>query len=154
MKARYDPFESFVAAAFYGVLVLCGFFLYVTTLENNGLYFSLFFEYKSESWFSLYTLIEVSSLLGIFHYRYELVKILFNIFSLIFNTIIFVPLMCIKLAFYSIQSIMAVLLTVIVNSCGFEAEFSEFWPDWKNITENFISTFKQFNGIRGRLNER
>ena len=50
MKARYDPFESFVAAAFYGVLVLCGFFLYATTLENNGLYFSLFFEYKSESW--------------------------------------------------------------------------------------------------------
>ena len=148
MKPRYDPNESFVVVAFYGLLFLGVLFLYITTLENNLLYFNLFLEYKIETWFSLYTIIEISSLLGIFHYRYELSKILFYTFSLIFNTLIFVPLMCIKLVVYSIQSIMAVLLTIIVNSCGFEAEFYEFWPDWKNVTENFISTFKKLNGIR------
>ena len=149
MIARYNPDESIVAMAFFSLSFLCALLLFVTTMVgNNAPYFDLLLEYKSGNWFSLYTLIEITSLLGIFHYRYELGKILFNTFSLILNTIIFVPLMCIKLTFYSIQSIMAVLLTIIVNSCGFEAEFSEFWPDWKNITENFILTFKQFNGIR------
>ena len=148
MKARYNPFESLVAAVFYGLLAYgAGFVLFSRSIEN-GLYFNLFLEYKSANWFSLYTAIEISSLLGIFHYRYELGKVLFNAFSIIFNTAIFVPLMCIKLVFYSIQSIMAVLLTVIVNSCGFEAELSEFWPKWKNVTEDFISRFKQFNGLR------
>ena len=146
MKARYDPWESFTAAAFYGLLWISTMFVIPGAVD--GLYFDLFIQYKSENWFSLYTIIEISSILGIFHYRYELGKILFNLFSLIFNTAIFVPLMCIKLAFYSIQSIMAVLLTVIANSCGFEAELPEFWPDWKNVTENFISMFKQFNGLR------
>lgn len=148
MEARYNPEESIVAMIFSGLLILCVFFLFFTTISGINAPFNSLLEYKSENWFSLYTLVEITSLLGIYHYKYELYKILFNTFSLILNTMIFVPLMCIKLAFYSIQSIMAVLLTVIVNSCGFEAEFSEFWPNWKNVTENFISTFKQLNGIR------
>ena len=93
---RYDD-ESIVAMIFSGVYfrVECFYMHHWKIMDLT----SFVIQYKSESWFSLYTLIEISSLLGIFHYRYELVKILFNTFSLIFNTIIFVPLMCIKLAF-------------------------------------------------------
>ena len=81
-----------------------------------------------------------------FHYRVVIAKHLFNTLCLVYNLLIFIPLTFVKLVLYSMQSMVAVILTIIVNSWGFDAEFSEFWPDWGSTRNKFLKLFKQFNG--------
>ena len=161
MKSRYDPFESLIAGLIYFTFFMCIAKAFTMSVEGELPLLEDFLNSKMQTLFALDTVVEILAVFGVFHYRVVIAKILFNVFSLVYNLLIFIPLIFVKLVCYSIQSMMAVLLTIVVNSWGFDAEFSEFWPDWGGTKNRFLTLFKQFNGIhrtdgeifRGRINE-
>ena len=151
MNSRYgivDEYDdSIILVPFLIYLSIAGCVYAVAYMVANGtINLEDYLNSKMQELFTLDTVIEVLAFFGVFNYRVVIAKLLFNTLSFVYNLLIFIPLTFLKLVFYSIQSMIVVILTIIANSWGFNAEFSEFWPDRGSTKNKFLKLFKRFNG--------
>lgn len=150
MTSRYDAVnhrdEGILVPILIYLSILMSFIAVAGMAANGTIPIEYYLNSKIDKLFTLDTVVEVLAFFGVFHYRVVIAKLLFNTLSLVYNLLIFIPLTFVKLVLYSMQSMVAVILTIIVNSWGFDAEFSEFWPDWGSTRNKFLNLFKQFNG--------
>ena len=150
MNSRYDVVnhrdEWILITILIYLSILVSFIAVAEMAANGTINIEDYLNSKIDKLFTLDTVVEVLAFFGVFHYRVVIAKLLFNTLSMVYNLLIFIPLTFVKLVLHSMQSMVAVILTIIVNSWGFDAEFSEFWPDWGSTRNKFLKLFKQFNG--------
>ncbi len=148
MTSRYDIDNNFNALIVYSIhpFVIAG--CLGLAFEEGYISLNDFSSSYDRNLFSLNTVINILALFGLLAYRIELGKLLFNLGSTINNFLLFIPWFCFLFFVYHAFAILALLITVISASWGYEESYDNILKQWDCILDVFMSQFREFNGIR------